>query len=135
MWSTACFQKVFSFDARFRIACKKEMSEDLWMTPSPGVQKLPCNSRTPRSGGKWELPDSKSVYQLQQLCGCNVPAPAALSPGEKPSEHLSTRRVGELRFIMLWAQRRWLSRVRDLKRGFTRLLRASSSGSVLGGPE
>ena len=35
-------------------------------------------------------------YQLQQLCGCSVSAPAALLP----SEQLSTRRVGELRFIM-----------------------------------
>ena len=26
------------------------------------------------------------MYQLQRLCGRSVPAPAALSPGEKPSE-------------------------------------------------
>ena len=35
-----------------------------------------------------------TVYQLQQLCGCNVSAPAALFlPGKKPSEHLESWRT------------------------------------------
>ena len=33
------------------------------------------------------------MYQLQRLCGRSVPAPAALSPGEKPSEHSESWRT------------------------------------------
>ena len=66
------------------------------------------------------------VHQLQQLCGCSV---SALLSIKKPSKHSELENSG---LLCCQAQRRSLSGVSAPKKGFTRLLGATSSRSMLG---
>ena len=93
-----------------------------------------CSSSFPRaqcltSGLHPEFP---LLWQLPAAQGRSVPAPAALSPGEKPSEHLESWRTQAYYTGKLRGDRSPLSGVWAPKKGFTRLLWATSAGSMLG---
>ena len=75
-----------------------------------------------------------TVHQLQQQpCGCSVSAPTALSTQWETKRAL--RELENSGLLCWWGQRRSLSRVWAPRKGFTRLLWASSSRSMLGGTD
>ena len=91
--------------------------EMLWQLPSSPAPQHISSSNSPVA----------VVYQLQQLCSCSV---SALLPSEKPSEHLESCRTQVYFAGNLQGDRSPESD--PPKKGFTRLLWATSSRSMLG---